>query len=134
MLFGPEGTVTRKMPRSVTLPCGGPVTRLHLLSGISGWGFPYGGDKSVSMIVRFKYEDGSTENHELRNGVEFADYIRESTYLDQIRLRSARKQVRYLSLSPKKNAPVQSIEFVKAPTTQLRSFMAVTVEGASAGH
>ncbi len=135
MLFGPEGTVTRKMPRSVTLPCGGPVTRLHLLSGISGWGFPYGGDKSVSMIVRFKYEDGSTEDHELRNGVEFADYIRRvdvpgSEYAFDLQGR----QLRYLSLSPKKNAPVQSIELVKGRDNTAPIVFALTVEGASSGH
>ena len=34
---------------------------------------PAGREGSVSMIVRIKYEDGSTEDHELKNGVEFAD-------------------------------------------------------------
>ena len=28
------------------------------------------------MIVRLHYADGETENHELKNGVHFADYIR----------------------------------------------------------
>ena len=27
------------------------------------------------MIVRLTYDDGKTEDHELRNGVHFADYI-----------------------------------------------------------
>ena len=30
----------------------------------------------VSMIVRLHYADGKTEDHELKNGVHFADYIR----------------------------------------------------------
>ncbi len=28
------------------------------------------------MIVRLTYDDGKTEDHELKNGVHFADYIR----------------------------------------------------------
>ena len=28
------------------------------------------------MIVRLHYDDGKTEDHELKNGVHFADYIR----------------------------------------------------------
>ena len=28
------------------------------------------------MIVRLHYADGKTEDHELKNGVHFADYIR----------------------------------------------------------
>ena len=31
------------------------------------------------MIVRLHYADGKTEDHELKNGVHFADYIRAST-------------------------------------------------------
>ena len=52
------------------------AARSRKLSGVSGWGFPYGEKGSVSMIVRLHYADGKTEDHPLRNGVEFADYIR----------------------------------------------------------
>ena len=76
MLHGPIGTIPPKMPKSVSLPCNTPAKAIHLLSGVSGWGFPYGREGTVSMIVRLHYEDGKTEDHELKNGVHFADYIR----------------------------------------------------------
>ena len=64
------------MPKSVSLPCNAPAKAIHLLSGVSGWGYPYGEKGSVSMIVRLHYADGKTEDHPLKNGEHFADYIR----------------------------------------------------------
>ncbi|MEK6235581.1 MAG: c-type cytochrome, partial [Planctomycetales bacterium] len=55
LLHGPNGPVCAKMPKSVRLPCNGPVRAIHLLSGVSGWGFPYSRDESTSMIVRLHY-------------------------------------------------------------------------------
>ena len=43
---------------------------------MSGWGYPLGKKGSVSLIVRLQYKDGKTEDHELKNGDHFADYIR----------------------------------------------------------
>src|SRR5207249_3502588 len=73
----PQGTFPPGMPESVSLPCHTSAKAIHLLSGVSGWG--YLGQEvlpTVSMIVRLHYADGSTEDHPLRNGVHFADYIR----------------------------------------------------------
>src|SRR5262249_5403164 len=41
LLYGPQGKLPPKMPRSVELPCNTPAKAIHLLSGVSGWGFPY---------------------------------------------------------------------------------------------
>src|SRR4051794_9213020 len=78
MLYSPNGTYPPRMPRSVSLPCHAPVRAVHLLSGVSGWGYNGGanGRPTTSMIVRLHYADGKTEDHPLKNGVEFADYIR----------------------------------------------------------
>ncbi|MEZ6077523.1 MAG: hypothetical protein R3C56_18195 [Pirellulaceae bacterium] len=83
------------------------VKRLHLLSGVSGWGFPFDDDKSTSMIVRFQYADGQTEDHRLLNGVHFADYIRrvdvpESTFAYDLN----GQQVRYLAIEPRATSPL----------------------------
>src|SRR5690606_21024313 len=37
LLQSPNGAVTRRMPRSVTVPAGGPAKAIHLLSGVAGW-------------------------------------------------------------------------------------------------
>src|SRR6478609_5907828 len=37
MLYGPQGNVPPKMPKSVSLPFGGKAKAIHLLSGVGGW-------------------------------------------------------------------------------------------------
>ena len=76
MLYGTNGGIPPKMPKSVKLPCNAPVKLLHLLSGVSGWGWPATEKVSTTMIVRLHYADGQTEDHPLKNGEAFADYIR----------------------------------------------------------
>ncbi|MFO0909522.1 MAG: PVC-type heme-binding CxxCH protein [Isosphaeraceae bacterium] len=131
MLHSPNGTIPPRMPRSVNLPCNAPVAALHLLSGVSGWGHAGGdgGAKTVSMIVRLNYADGKTEDHPLRDGVEFADYIRHidvpgSKYAFPLR----GQQIRYLAVKPNRNAPIASIDLVKGRDATAPVVMAVTVE------
>ncbi len=129
MLHSVRTPMTQKMPKSVTIPCNGPARTIHLLSGISGWGFPAAQEKSVSMIVRLHYADGEVEDHELRNGVHFADYIRrvdvpESEFAFALR----RQQLRYLTVFPKRADEIQEIEFVKGPDQSVPVVMAVTIE------
>jgi putative membrane-bound dehydrogenase-like protein len=131
LLYGPNGTTAPKMPKAVSLPCNAPVRAVHLLSGISGWGYN-GGDRTrntVSMIVRLHYAGGETEDHPLRDGVEFADYVRRvdvpgSTFAFALR----DQQVRYLSVLPRKADTIESIELVKGPDRTAPLVMAVTVE------
>lgn len=131
MLNGPNGVLPPKMPKSVSLPFNGRAKAVHLLSGVSGWGaLDAGAPKTVSMIVRFTYDDGKTEDHELRNAVHFADYIRkvdvpESKFAFALR----GQQLRYLAVAPKRpDAVVKTIEFVKGPDRTAPIVMAVTVE------
>jgi uncharacterized protein len=42
MLYGPQGKFPPQMPRSAKVPLNAPAKAIHLLSGISGWGFPMG--------------------------------------------------------------------------------------------
>jgi hypothetical protein len=118
------------MPRSVTLPVNGPASKIHLLSGMSGWGFPGGEKGSVSMIVRLTYEDGKTEDHPLKNGEHFADYIRRvdvpgSTFAYAAQ---GRQQVRYLSVTPGRETPIKQIELIKGEDRTAPLVVAVTVE------
>jgi hypothetical protein len=129
MLYGPNGKIPPTMPKSVTLPCNTKAKAIHFLSGVSGWGFPAEARGSVSMIVRFTYEDGKTEDHELKNGVHFADYIRrvdvpESQFAFSLR----GQQIRYFAVNPKRDAAIKTIELVKGPDRTAPVVMAVTVE------
>lgn len=128
-LYGPRGPMASKMPRSVSLPCNGPVKTLHMLGGIAGWGSPYGRAEETSMIVRFNYADGKTEDHPLLNGVHIADYIRrvdvpKSEFAFDLR----GKQLRYLSINPQRTEPITKIDLVKGQGDTSPVVMALTVE------
>lgn len=135
LLNGPFGTLPPTMPRSVSLPCNSPAMAIHMLSGVGGWSFPFDRNRSVSMIVRLHYADGETEDHELVNGVHFADYIRrvdvpESEFAFDL----GGQQIRFLSVIPKKQAAITTIELVKGADNTAPIVMAVTVESPNAGH
>jgi hypothetical protein len=81
------------------------------------------------MIVRLHYADGQTEDHELRNGEHFADYIRrvevpQSKFAFDLR----GQQIRYLKVTPKRTEPLKEIELVKGSDITAPMVMAVTVE------
>ena len=132
MLHGTLGAIPPKMPKQVKLACNGPVSAIHLLSGISGWGYPATPKGSVSMIVRLHYADGKTEDHPLKNGDVFADYIGKVEVPDSVYafpLRS--QQIRYLTIRPKRPTEIiKDIEFVKGSDATSPIVMAVTIEGA----
>src|SRR5690606_1297804 len=96
---------------------------------VSGWGFPASEKGTVSLIVRLHYADGAIEDHPLRNGEHFADYIRrvdvpESQFAFALRS----QQVRYLAVRPERNTAITSIEFVKGPDNTAPIIMAATAE------
>ncbi|HZT82882.1 MAG TPA: PVC-type heme-binding CxxCH protein, partial [Gemmataceae bacterium] len=129
LLHGPQGSLPPKMPKSVSLPCNAPAKAIHLLSGISGWGYPYGEKGSVTLIVRLHYADGKAEDHELKNGEHFADYIRRvdvpgSKFAFDLRGR----QVRYLAVRPKRTEKIERIELRKGDDTTAPVVMALTIE------
>jgi putative membrane-bound dehydrogenase-like protein len=129
LLYGPQGKLPPRMPRSVSLPCGSPAKAIHLLGGVSGWGFPGGEKGSVSLIVRLRYEDGVTEDHPLKNGEHLADYIRRidvpgSKFAFDLRGR----QVRYLAVYPRRAEAIRTIELVKGSDRTAPVVVAVTVE------
>ena len=66
------------------------------------------------MIVRITYEDGSTEDHELKNGVHFADVNgAKDVPGSKLAFKLGGQQVRYLTVVPKKKDTIASIELVK---------------------
>ena len=131
MLHGPLGVTAPKMPKSVTLPCNGPAKAIHLLSGVSGWG-ALGPDapQTTSMIVRLHYADGSTEDHPLKNGVHFADYIKVVDVPEsKLAFKLREQQIRYLAIHPKRVDSIRDIELIKGPDQTAPVVMAVTLEG-----
>jgi hypothetical protein len=123
------GPVSARMPKSVSLACRQSVRAIHLLSGVSGWGFPGNRNPTVSMVVRLHYADGEKEDHELKNGIHFADYVARhdvpnSTFAFPLR----QQQIRYLSIIPARSEIIEQIEFVKGPDKSAPVIMAITLE------
>jgi uncharacterized protein len=81
------------------------------------------------MIVRLHYADGTAEDHALKNGEEFADYIRRIDVPgSKFAFNLNGRQVRYLAVEPKRKDKIERIEFVKGPDETAPVVMAVTVE------
>jgi putative heme-binding domain-containing protein len=129
LLNSPEGAVSRGMPKSVRVPCNSSAKAVHLLGGVSGWGFPLGEKGAVSLIVRLHYRDGKKEDHALRNGVHLADYIREVDVPgSRLAFSLNGRQVRYLAIAPDRPDVIEFIEFVKGDDRTAPIIVAVTVE------
>jgi uncharacterized protein len=132
LLYSPEGKIPPTMPKTVELPCHSPARAIHLLSGVSGWGYPYGERGTVSMIVRLHYAGGAVEDHPLANGVHFADYIRVVNVPgSKLAFNLRERQVRYLAIAPKKKETIDRIELVKGPDESAPIVMAVTIDTGS---
>jgi len=129
LLYGPNGTLPPKMPKSVSLTCNTPAKAIHLLSGVGGWSFPASAKGTVSMIVRLRYADGQAEDHPLLNGEHFADYIRRVD-VDGSKFAFALRgqQIRYLAIHPARPEEIELIELLKGPDSTAPIVMALTVE------
>jgi putative membrane-bound dehydrogenase-like protein len=129
MLYSKNGKVAEKMPKSASVTCNTGAKAIHLLSGVSGWGYAYSEKGTVSMIVRLHYADGKTEDHELKNGEHFADYIKRTDVPgSKFAFDLSGKQLRYLSVTPERKEKIETIEFVKGRDDTAPIVMAVTIE------
>ena len=130
MLNGSNGDKPPRMPKSVSLTCNSPATAIHMLGGISGWGWPASKKGTVAINVQLKYADGKTEVHELINGEHFADYIsRVDVPQSKFAYRLRGQQIRYFSIIPKRTEKIETIELVKGNDTESSPIvMAITVE------
>jgi len=100
-----------------------------MLSGVSGWGFPIGERGTVSMTVRLHYADGETEDHDLLNGVHFADYIRRIDVPEsELAFMLRGQQLRYLTVQPKRSEPIEKFDLIKGNDQSSPIVMAITLE------
>ena len=117
------------MPKSVRVPCHAAARAIHLLGGVSGWGYPISPPGSVSMIVRLHYQGGATEDHPLENGEHFADYfLRVDVPGSKFAFRLRNQQLRYLAVFPRRSDEIEEIELIKGPDNTAPIVMAITVE------
>lgn len=129
----PRGNAPSTYPSSVTIPCLGKVSAIHLLGGVSTFGFPLNKNESTSLVVRVQFVDGTKSEHPLINGKHIANYqeridVPESKFA----LDASGKQVRYLRVPIDSSKEVKSIELAKGDDFSTPLVFAVTVESAGA--
>ena len=74
---GSPRSFAHQYPRKVEIPVGVTTANIHFLGGITGWGAQQADSTGkTAMRVTLCYSGGKTEVHDLRNGVEFADYVK----------------------------------------------------------
>lgn len=98
-------------PQRVEITANVTAKRLHLLSGIAGWGWPATKDRRPAMKITIMHADGSSESTELLNAEHFSDYNRVldvpgSSLAEGL---VTRGQLRALSVDVKKTGPVSKI-------------------------
>jgi putative membrane-bound dehydrogenase-like protein len=108
---GGANVVANTYPQKVELGLNVAAKRLHLLSGIAGWGWPATKDQRGALKVTLTHADGQVEVTELLNGVAFADYNREIEVPGSKLLNGAvkRGQLRLISLEVKKPGPITKV-------------------------
>jgi hypothetical protein len=129
LLFGGEDSFfARNLPTSVRLPCGMAAKTLHLLSGVSFGGYPERDEQSTTLTVRLHFEDGASEDHELKNGVHFATIQRrEDVPQSEFAFAMGDQQMRHVTIAPRRQDVIVDVEFIKGDqSTPL--VLAVTVE------
>lgn len=129
LLHGPLGEVCSRMPKRTSVRIGQPARAIHLLSGVSGWGYPYSRHQTTSMSVEVHYEDGTKEVTEFKNGLHFADYIRRSDVPEsEFAFMVGAHQMRYLAIYPTRSLPVMRIDFIKGDDQTAPIVLAATIE------
>ncbi len=129
LLNGSNGTLPPTMPKSVRIRCNSAASKIHLLSGVSGWGFPAHDQKTISLTVRLHMADGTTEDHSLINGVHFADYIRRVDVPgSEFAMMAGGQQLRHIVIEPKTKDVIQEIELLKGNDPTSPIIVAVTIE------
>jgi len=108
---GRGNNVAQSYPQQVDIPLHVTAKRLHLLSGIAGWGWPSIKDAIPAMKVTVLHEDGQSEVTELINGSHFADYNRviEVPGSKLVEGVVSKGQLRLISLEVKKPGPISKV-------------------------
>jgi type 1 glutamine amidotransferase len=133
VLKGGDG-MSRNYPQSVEFKAGFQATQLHFLSGIGGWAYPFGGDSNKDkpvLKVTLMFQDGGTEVMEMRNGVEFADYIgRNDVPGSELvpDLLQGGRQVRYFSRPVQGRGVIEKIRLESFNNAVAPTVVAVTAE------
>ncbi len=130
---GPDWDCKLTGPTRVEVPVGCAVQQVHVLGGIAAWGYPFHREKTEILKWTWKYQDGTSEEVVLHNGVEFGDWIARndvpgSAFVEGFLADDSWGQVRFHSLAPSKSAPVASIVLESYDNLFAPTIVALTAE------
>ncbi len=102
---------SQSFPARVELPLNVAAKKIHVLSGISGWGWPAVRDEAPALKATVVYESGEKEEFTFVNGLHFSDYVRPievpgSKYVEGI---TEGQQMRLLTLELTKAGPAKTL-------------------------
>lgn len=102
---------SQTFPARVELPLNVAAKKLHLLSGISGWGWPAVRDEAPALKATVVYASGEQQVFTFVNGLHFSDYVRPievpgSKYVEGI---TEGQQMRLLTLELAQAGPAKTL-------------------------
>lgn len=124
----------RRLPQEVAVPVGVAAQRLHLLSGVGGWAWPFGGDGAkgrTALKATLHYAGGGTETFDLKNGDSFVDYISDANVPNSKLAPGLAdgSQLRVVTLVPKNTAAaIEKVTFASSGSEISPVIAALTVE------
>jgi putative membrane-bound dehydrogenase-like protein len=134
---GPDKSVfSKSFPKQVEVPFQAEAAKLHLLSGVGGWaggGFQPKG--TLVLTVTAFFEDGHSEEFQLRDGDHFADYNGNASAPNSLEAPDllSHGQIRVISLPLKKRGTLKSVRLESADSVAAPVIAAMTADS-GAGH
>ncbi|HIG27883.1 MAG TPA: c-type cytochrome [Verrucomicrobiales bacterium] len=124
---------SKRHPRKVVAKTNIRAERIHVLGGVGGWAWPFGGDKYKGRdVVRFTllFEDGLTEETVFRNGIEFADYNGRANVPGSREAAEIVRygQVRWFSVNVKHDSIIKSVTLESFDNEVAPTFVALTAQ------
>ncbi len=124
---------THTLAQRVEVPVGFALRRLHLLGAVGAWAFPIRRDHQPAMYLTYRYTDGEEERVTLTDGVEISDWIGRydvpgSKYVRGVLAPGSRGQLRYLSLTPSRAVPIESLVLESPGNHIAPTFLALTAQ------
>ncbi|MFM7555500.1 MAG: c-type cytochrome, partial [Verrucomicrobiota bacterium] len=133
----PDSWSRKNLPKRVEVKVGVAASKLHLLGGVAGWGYPAVGEKINALKITAVFEGGATQEIVLKNGVEVADYRGRPDVTGSKGLPSWTKgpgQIRWLSKNITKPGVIQKLVLESYDNEVAPTLFAITAElGAPAG-
>jgi len=132
---GGKKNAANEFPQKVEVALNTPAKRLHLLSGIAGWGYPATKDERPALKVTATHQNGQNEVFELKNGQAFSDYNREIEVpgSDLVEGLVSRGQLRRITLPIKDASPLTKLTLESYDNGVTPVVVAITADIAGAG-